>query len=207
MTTVGYGDIYPKSDFGRSVAVVACILGTVQISILVAVIDGQTRFESPETNMLKLVKKYDAIKTLKHLAALRVQKAWLARYITRQNRNSRFVDPWSKLRELRAYSKLSHVIMAWRKYSRKMKYKRHYSFLEEHALENSRCERIAGFTQKLIQKDIEKLTRNTPGQRTDTLESYKEHDDENVLTTSVTHFDEQKLSELWQKVMEISEEN
>lgn len=35
MTTVGYGDIYPKSHMGRFVGIIACMWGVVAVSFLV----------------------------------------------------------------------------------------------------------------------------------------------------------------------------
>ena len=35
MTTVGYGDIYPQTHFGRFFAVIACLIGMLLVSYLI----------------------------------------------------------------------------------------------------------------------------------------------------------------------------
>lgn len=145
-TTVGYGDIYPITDCGRTVAIFAAFVGTVVISILVTVIDQNSKFEIPEDNVLRLIKKDDAEVYGRNLAASRVQCAW----VTFKIRKTGSITPWAKLKKYRAYSKLSHVIQDWREFSRRMKYHFHYSFLETHMAEQQYIHRIAVETCDLM---------------------------------------------------------
>lgn len=44
MTTVGYGDLYPQTFFGRTFGVLSFIVGNVLISIIVVVLGNETNF-------------------------------------------------------------------------------------------------------------------------------------------------------------------
>jgi len=48
MTTVGYGDLYAVTFFGRTFSVVAFILGNCLISLIVVVLQNQTDFSEAE---------------------------------------------------------------------------------------------------------------------------------------------------------------
>jgi len=140
-TTVGYGDMYPLTDAGRTVAILAACVGTLVISTLVTVMDQNSKFQEPEENVLRLIKKDDAAVYGMNLAASRVQLAWITLQIRRGKKNG--ASPWAKMKVFRAYSKLSFVIQSWRAFSRKMKYHKHYSFLEQHISEQNYIYRIA----------------------------------------------------------------
>merc|ERR1740130_1854977 len=112
MTTVGYGDIYPKSDFGRAVALLACFVGTLFISVLVTVMTLHCNVAVPEENVLRLVKKDDAYICLQNMAAKRLQHAWLGHKLSRTKVGS--LDVCSKTKTMKAYSRLAHTIVNWR---------------------------------------------------------------------------------------------
>ena len=56
MTTVGYGDLYPKTILGRTVLVITTFLGTIIISLLVAVLTNFMRYS--ENQRLVSIKNY-----------------------------------------------------------------------------------------------------------------------------------------------------
>ena len=64
MSTVGYGDFYPSTRFGRIIGVIACILGIFLISLLVTTMLLATSF-SPEQ-----LKAYNQIKKQRNIVKL-----------------------------------------------------------------------------------------------------------------------------------------
>jgi predicted lipid-binding transport protein (Tim44 family) len=57
MTTVGYGDIYPKTFFGRFFGVISFIVGNVLMSLIVVVLNNETIFEPAEAKAYNTLKK------------------------------------------------------------------------------------------------------------------------------------------------------
>jgi hypothetical protein len=68
VSTVGYGDIYPKTDGGRFVLVINQMLGTVVLSTLVAVIQSKLSF----SNRCGLQLRSNAWRSHPHLFAERI---------------------------------------------------------------------------------------------------------------------------------------
>lgn len=48
MTTVGYGDFYPRTHLGRCVAVLGCVVGQFFVSIMVVAMSNSAQFSSAE---------------------------------------------------------------------------------------------------------------------------------------------------------------
>ena len=69
MTTVGYGDIYPKTFFGRLFSVFTFIVGNVLISLIIVVLSAATNFEHAEAKAYYTVKKDLAYDNCKASAA------------------------------------------------------------------------------------------------------------------------------------------
>lgn len=57
MTTVGYGDLYPKSHLGRFIGVVACIIGMLIVSLIVVSLAVIAEFTLEEKKAYSLLKK------------------------------------------------------------------------------------------------------------------------------------------------------
>jgi len=57
MTTVGYGDYYPKSHLGRFILIIAVILGTVIISLTVVALNGIINFDENEIQAYEILKR------------------------------------------------------------------------------------------------------------------------------------------------------
>jgi len=60
MTTVGYGDIFPKSHLGRFIGVVACIIGMLIVSLMVVSLAVIVEFTNEEKKAYSLIKKLQA---------------------------------------------------------------------------------------------------------------------------------------------------
>lgn len=67
MTTVGYGEFYPVSTFGRIVGVVVCLWGVFLVSIFVVTLNKLLEFSKAET------KSYDILCKLKLKDQLRLK--------------------------------------------------------------------------------------------------------------------------------------
>jgi potassium intermediate/small conductance calcium-activated channel subfamily N protein 2 len=57
VTTVGYGDFYPKSHIGRFILVTAVILGTVIISLTIVALNGIISFDENEKDAYQILDK------------------------------------------------------------------------------------------------------------------------------------------------------
>mgnify|MGYP002144851069 CR=1 FL=1 len=89
MTTVGYGDISPKSVFGRIIGIICCIFGTCLISMLVVTITNVVQFTPIEENVFIMLKRVELkeekdklatkliIQYYKNMKNLKDKKAWL----------------------------------------------------------------------------------------------------------------------------------
>ena len=53
LTTVGYGDIYPKTDIGRSIVIFICIWGIFIISIMVVTMTNSMELKDSHLSSLK----------------------------------------------------------------------------------------------------------------------------------------------------------
>jgi voltage-gated potassium channel Kch len=52
MTTVGYGDVYAVTTFGRMTTIIIALSGTIMISLLVATMAEQFNLRDEETRVL-----------------------------------------------------------------------------------------------------------------------------------------------------------
>lgn len=55
MTTIGYGDIFPTTYFGRLIAILACIFGTFILSLLVVFLNNSISFDEIEKHVYNKV--------------------------------------------------------------------------------------------------------------------------------------------------------
>ena len=55
MTTVGYGDFYPKTHLGRTVAVIAAVLGSLFVSLMVVAMSESSTLNPPEQRVSKII--------------------------------------------------------------------------------------------------------------------------------------------------------
>jgi voltage-gated potassium channel Kch len=57
MTTVGYGDITPKTTFGRVVAILAAFVGTLLISLIIASVTNFIVMNDKEQHAVTQIEK------------------------------------------------------------------------------------------------------------------------------------------------------
>ena len=48
MTTIGYGDIFPISHFGRAVSIIACVFGSFLFSVMTLLVENMASFTDQE---------------------------------------------------------------------------------------------------------------------------------------------------------------
>ena len=57
MTTVGYGDIYPKAFFGRIISIVNCLCGVFLVGLMVVSVTSYLNLQGVESNVYKIILK------------------------------------------------------------------------------------------------------------------------------------------------------
>jgi hypothetical protein len=68
ITTVGYGDAYPKTHFGRAVSAISCIFGIFLISLITASLSTYTQFNSVERKAYLTLKQLQQEKEINYKA-------------------------------------------------------------------------------------------------------------------------------------------
>ena len=80
MTTVGYGDIYPQTHFGRFFCIMACIIGMLLVSTLVLALSSRLEFTPDEARAFSRIKSLRGKSNiLNHKAANVIKSALLMR--------------------------------------------------------------------------------------------------------------------------------
>ncbi len=60
MTTVGYGDFFPKSSGGRVVGIICAFWGVIYVSLFVVSLTNMLEFDSPEKKAFMLLQRLEA---------------------------------------------------------------------------------------------------------------------------------------------------
>ena len=90
MSTVGYGDFFPKTLFGRFVGVIICIWGVVVVSIFVVTITNMLAFDPTEEKTYSLLQRLSHKEELKKQATKVLAAAYKGRSVLKKNsKNSR----------------------------------------------------------------------------------------------------------------------
>lgn len=75
MTTVGYGDYYPRTTFGRIIDVFLVVWGTFIVSLMVVVLTNTLNMDQSEKRALIVLNRLEAKKALKDAAAYLITHA------------------------------------------------------------------------------------------------------------------------------------
>jgi potassium intermediate/small conductance calcium-activated channel subfamily N protein 2 len=90
MSTVGYGDFFPKTHMGRFVGVMICLWGVVVVSIFVVTITNMLSFDPTEEKTYSLLQRLSYKEELKRQATKVLAAAYKGRSILKKNsKNSR----------------------------------------------------------------------------------------------------------------------
>jgi hypothetical protein len=95
MTTVGYGDYYPRTTFGRIIDVVLVVWGTFIVSLMVVVLTNTLNMDQSEKRALIVLNRLEAKKTLKEAAALLITHS-CKKYLLRKGVKSKKRPPLSR---------------------------------------------------------------------------------------------------------------
>lgn len=90
MSTVGYGDFFPKTHFGRIVGVLICIWGVVVVSIFVVTVTNMLAFDPTEEKTYSLLQRLSYKEELKKQATRVLAAAYKGRsHLKKNTKNSR----------------------------------------------------------------------------------------------------------------------
>lgn len=90
MSTVGYGDFFPKTHMGRFVGVIICLWGVVVVSIFVVTVTNMLTFDPTEEKTYSLLQRLSYKEQLKKQATHVLAAAYKGRSILKKNqKNSR----------------------------------------------------------------------------------------------------------------------
>ena len=65
LTTVGYGDFFPKSHMGRMIGIIVAFWGVFFVSLWVVALTNVTEHEAPEKKAFMLLQRLEANENLK----------------------------------------------------------------------------------------------------------------------------------------------
>lgn len=105
MTTIGYGDFYPRTHIGRFIVVVSIIIGTLLISLTIVALNRMTSFENNELQAYIILSRLKVRRVLEKVY-LKNLKIRLHIYILRKQKKikalTQDVEYMKLIRELRA---------------------------------------------------------------------------------------------------------
>jgi len=91
MTTVGYGDIYPQTHFGRFFGVISCLIGMILVSYLVVGMNSLFEFTPQENRAYGKLKKLSAIDNSMKMAANVIKTAFKISQFKKKRLEKKFI--------------------------------------------------------------------------------------------------------------------
>lgn len=90
MTTIGYGDIYPRTHLGRITCIVACIWGVFILSLFVVALTNTTEFTQKEEQVYDAIIKNKAVENkLRKDAGILVKDFILLTYFKKRSMDNK----------------------------------------------------------------------------------------------------------------------
>ena len=90
MTTIGYGDIFPRTHLGRITCIIACIWGVFILSLFVVALTNTTEFETKEEQVYDAIIMERAVKKkLKKEAGILIKEFVLLTYLRKRQLESK----------------------------------------------------------------------------------------------------------------------
>jgi len=94
MTTVGYGDFYPVTDFGRLVGTIVCIWGVFLVSLMVVSFTNLLEFRGGEDHAYQILLRLEAKEELKKASAKLILYGYLR--LKAQKAEDPIADVWRR---------------------------------------------------------------------------------------------------------------
>jgi len=105
MTTVGYGDTFPKSDMGRLLGIVICLWGVLLVSLFVVTISDALEFNIPQKNAFNLIHRLIFRGQLKKEAAGAILSHYKIKLYERKHKN--IVDKHENIEKILQLAQIS----------------------------------------------------------------------------------------------------
>lgn len=95
MTTVGYGDFFPRTVFGRIIDILLVVWGTFIVSLMVVVLTNTLNMDQTEKRALIVLNRLEAKKSLKEAAAYLITHT-CRKYLLKKKVQEKFRPPLSE---------------------------------------------------------------------------------------------------------------
>jgi hypothetical protein len=115
MTTVGYGDYFASTHFGRFISVIACFWGTFLISLMVLSLTISSEFNPQESKSFNKIKRDEAEEEIKIKAANAIKFGIRLKIFLRKNQNA------SEKTKSKVINKFKSALIEFRTVSMKLK--------------------------------------------------------------------------------------
>lgn len=108
LTTTGYGEFYPKSNFGRLIGLIICFWGTFIVSFFVVTVNNMLNFTTSEEKSYNLLLRLHFKEELKEYAVNVLSSAY-------KNRNMQLKQPNNKEKNLQTLRRFRGNMLSFQK--------------------------------------------------------------------------------------------
>lgn len=114
LTSVGYGELYPKTFFGRIVGIIICFWGVFIVSFFVVTVTNMLNFTQMEEKSYNLIIKLLLKQELKKEAVDVLSSAF-------NHRNSKLYDPNNKRKQLSTFRNFRSDLLIFQQKAKELK--------------------------------------------------------------------------------------